>query len=169
MSENDVRLPYMKLSPEGMKALQDLEHYLNAFSGLEAVLLEMVRLRVSLLNGCDFCIGLHSTELAKGHEPASLIDGIANWQKSAAFTQRQRAALRWADAITNIQSDHADESSYAPLKLHFSEREIVDLTLAISSINAWNRLSIAFRLHWKPSGLEVQGRTETDVDEAEIQ
>ena len=157
MNDHQPRLPYVKLSPEGIAPLQALEHYLNAFSGLERSLLEIVRLRVSLLNECDFCIGLHRSELAKGHEPSSLIDAIANWQMSEAFTQRQRAALLWADTITNIQQSHAPSADYAAAQQHFSDREMVDLTIAISSINAWNRLAIAFRAEWKPPAAEKAG------------
>lgn len=152
MSDQQPRLPYVKLSPEGIAPMQALEHYLNAFSGLERSLLEIVRLRVSLLNGCDFCIGLHRSQLEKAHEPATLIDAIADWHNSKAFTQRQVAALLWADAITNIQHGHASAAKYATLQQHFSEQEMVDLTLAISSINAWNRLAIAFRSQWRPAG-----------------
>ena len=151
MSDHPRRLPYDELSPEGVAAMHALEHYLNAFSGLERDLLKIVRFRVSLVNGCEFCIGLHRTELEKGHVPASLIAAMTDWRRSDAFTHRQRAALLWADAITNIQGSHASDVEYASMEEYFSHREIVDLTLAISSINAWNRLAIAFRYRWKPS------------------
>ena len=157
MSKEEQRLPYMSLSPEGIEAMQSLEHYLNALSSLERPLLEMVRLRVSLLNGCDFCIGLHRRELERVNEPDELVQAITHWRKTEAFTHRQRAALQWADAVTNIQTSRASDSDYSDLEQHFSGKEIVDLTLAISSINAWNRLAIAFRSPWSPPKPVKQG------------
>ena len=143
MSEQQ-RLKYAELSPEGVGAMLGVEHFLNAFSGLESSLLEMVRLRASQINGCAFCIGLHGHELAKHNEPESRILAIERWSESDALTQRERAALRWTEAITNIQSGHASDEEYAAVRAHFGDREVVDLTLAIASINAWNRLAIAF-------------------------
>ena len=142
------RLRYPEFSPEGVGALRGLEHFLNASSGLEPVLLELVRLRSSQLNGCEYCIALHSAELQKHHEPASRIDTIATWPASDAFTERERAALRWAEVITDVQQGHAPDDEYAAVRLHFSDVETVNLTLAIAGINAWNRMAIAFRPQW---------------------
>lgn len=147
---NEQRLPYVRLSPDAIAAMQSLEHYLNVMSGLEKTLLELVRLRVSLLNGCEFCIGLHRYELQRIHEPESVIDAVARCRDSNAFTHRQRAALEWAEAITEIQTHRATDREYASLREHFSDKEIVDLTIAITSINAWNRLGIAFHSQWDP-------------------
>ncbi len=151
MSDEQPRLPYMSLSPDGIAAMQSLEHYLNALSSLERALLEMVRLRVSLLNGCDFCIGLHRQELERTNEPEELVQAVGSWRESQVFTHRQRAALQWTDSVTNIQTSRASDTDYFELKQHFSDEEIVDLTLAIGSINAWNRLAIAFRTRWNPA------------------
>lgn len=143
-----ARLEYGKLAPEGMEKLRALEHYLNTGTGLEPVLLDLVRLRVSLMNGCEYCINLHSTELRKMHEPEERIAGVAEWRTAGAgsggaYTQRERAALAWAEAVTNIQDGHADDAVYAQMREHFSEVEAVNLTLAITTINAWNRLAIS--------------------------
>ena len=168
-SNEQQRLPYIKLAPDGIGAMQELEHYLNALSGLEKTLLEMVRLRVSQLNGCHFCIGQHRQELGKTHAPETLIDAIPHWRESDSFTQRQRAGLLWAEAVTNIQSGHASDADYAVMQQHFSEKEIVDLTLAISSINAWNRLGIAFRARWdagKAGSKKAERRPENDEEQA---
>jgi AhpD family alkylhydroperoxidase len=139
------RLRYTDLAPEGIAAMRALEHYLNATSGLGAVLLELVRLRVSQVNGCEYCIGMHSHELLKHHEPQSRINAVTGWRSSDAFTARERAAFAWAEAVTDIQQGHADDAVYAEARGAFDEKELVDLTLAIAGINSWNRMAISFR------------------------
>ena len=146
---NGQRLRYMDLAREGMGALSGVEHVLNTASCLSAVLLELVRLRASLMNGCDYCVGLHTSELRKHHEPTGRIDGVGRWRESEAYTQRERAALRWAEVITDIQDGHASDEEFAAVQEHFSDVEVVQLTLAIASINAWNRMAIAFRPKWR--------------------
>jgi AhpD family alkylhydroperoxidase len=138
-----ARLEYGKLAPEGLARMRALEHYLNTETGLEAVLLDLVRLRASLLNGCEYCIHLHAAELRKLHEPDERIAGLADWRGSSAYTQRERSALAWCEALTNIQEGHAPDAVYAEVRAHFSEVETVNLTLAITTINAWNRIAIA--------------------------
>ncbi len=145
------RLRYPELAPEGVAALRTLEHYLNAASGLEPILLELVRLRASQLNGCEYCIATHTAELHKHNEPDTRIAAVEHWRQSEAFTERERAALRWTEAITNIQQGHASDDDYAAVKQHFTGSELVNLTLALASINAWNRLAIAFRPQWQSS------------------
>ena len=138
-----ARLKYGELAPEGMEKLRALEHYLNTGTGLEPVLLDLVRLRVSLMNGCEYCIKLHTEELQKLHEPDERIAGVAEWRSSNAFTQRERAALAWTEAVTNIQDGYAPDEVYAQVRAHFGEAETVNLTLTITTINAWNRLAIS--------------------------
>jgi AhpD family alkylhydroperoxidase len=143
-----ARLEYGKLAPEGLARMTALGHYLNTETGLEPVLLDLVRLRVSLMNGCEYCIHLHTEELKKLHEPEERIAGLSDWRgagagSGGAYTQRERAALAWAEAVTNIQDGHAEDGVYAAMREHFSEVEAVNLTLAITTINAWNRLEIA--------------------------
>ena len=130
--------------------MRALEHYLNAATTLPSVLLELVRLRVSLQNGCAFCIGHHTSELRKHNEPDSRILPLRDWQGSDAFTPKERAALAWADSLTDIQTGHAPDADYAAVATFFHDKDLVDLTLAITSINAWNRISIAFRTEWDP-------------------
>jgi AhpD family alkylhydroperoxidase len=137
------RLPYDTLAPDGLARMRELEHYLNTASGLEAVLLELTRLRASLMNGCEYCIHLHSKELRKLHEPEERIASVAQWRSSAAYTQRERSAFAWTEAVTNIQEEHAPDAIYDALRAHFNDVETVNLTLAITTINAWNRLAIA--------------------------
>ena len=131
--------------------MRGLEHYLNATTALPAVLLEFVRLRASLLNGCSFCVGHHIQELGKHNEPETRIEALRDWPASDAFTPRERAALAWTDAVTNIQGSHASDEEYAAVSAFFEGKDLVDLTLAIAGINAWNRMSIAFGAQWDPS------------------
>lgn len=145
-----ARLPYTKLAPEAYDALSALGHYLNTATALDHALLGLVYLRASLLNRCGFCIGMHTAELVKLHEPQSRIDAVADFAASDAFTARERAALAWTDAITNIQGSHASEAEYAAVSEFFQEKDLVDLTFAIAQINAWNRLGIAFAAEWAP-------------------
>ena len=150
----EQRLKYTELAPEGVAALRSLEHYLNAESGFPASLLELIRLRASLLNGCEYCVGMHSHELAKHHEPEGRIADVGRWRESDAYTHRERAALRWTEVVTDIQDGHAPDAEYQAALEHYSETELVKLTLAIATINAWNRIAIAFRAqhHEKPPG-----------------
>ena len=138
-----ARLEYGKLAPEGLEKMRALEHYLNTGTGLEPVLLDLVRLRASLMNGCEYCVHLHTAELRKLNEPEERIAGLSDWRGSNAYTQRERAALAWTEAVTNIQDGHAPDEVYAQVREHFSEVETVNLTLAITTINAWNRIAIA--------------------------
>jgi len=138
-----ARLSYEKLAPEGFAKLTALGHYLNTETGLEATLLDLVRLLASRMNGCEYCINLHSTELRKLHEPEERIAGVVDWRGSSAYTQRERAAFAWTEAVTNIQDGHAPDAVYAQVREHFSEVETVNLTLTIATINAWNRIAIS--------------------------
>ena len=138
-----ARLDYPKLAPEGLARMRALEHYLNTGTSLEPVLLDLVRLLASRMNGCEYCIHLHSAELRKLHEPEERIAGVVEWRGSSAYTERERAAFAWTEAVTNIQDGHAPDAVYDALRAHFSETETVNLTLTITTINAWNRLAIA--------------------------
>jgi len=138
-----ARLKYGELAPEGMARMRALEHYLNTETGLEPVLLDLVRLLASLLNGCEYCINLHSADLRKRNEPEERIAGLPEWKGSGAYTQRERAALAWTEAVTNIQDGHAPDAVYDQVREHFDEVETANLTLAITTINAWNRIAIA--------------------------
>jgi AhpD family alkylhydroperoxidase len=146
-----LRLPYPKLAPEAYKSLQALGHHLRTATSLDAVLLGLIDLRASQLNRCGFCIGMHSNELKHANEPDSRINAVANWRESDAFTPRERAALAWTEEITNIQDGHASDEAYEAVSEYFKDKDLVDLTFAIATINAWNRLAIAFRAEWNPS------------------
>jgi AhpD family alkylhydroperoxidase len=140
---SEVRLKYGQLAPEGLARMRELEHYLNNGAGLEASLRELVRLRVSLMNGCEYCIVLHTSELNKLNETAERIAEVADWRSLEIYTKRERAALAWAEAVTDIQEGHAPDVLYEAVREQFSDVETVNLTLVITTINAWNRISIA--------------------------
>lgn len=156
------RLNYPKLAPDAFRALQALGHYLHTQTALDHVLLGLVVLRASHLNRCSFCIAMHTAELQHLHEPQTRIDTVANWnapENRDVFTPRERAALAWADAITNIQQSHASDADYAAVTEYFRDKDLVDLTFAITQINAWNRLSVAFRSEWNPPTQSVAAPT----------
>jgi len=138
-----VRLKYGQLAPEGLEKMKALEHYLNTSTGLEPNLLDLVRLLASLLNGCEYCTRLHTSELQKLNETPERIAAVAEWRGASVYTQRERAALAWAEAVTNIQDGHSPDVVYDEMRAHFNEVEAVNLTLVITTINAWNRLSIS--------------------------
>ena len=138
-----ARLKYGQLALVGFERMTALGHYLTTETGLEANLLDLVRLLASLLNGCEYCINLHRTELQRLNEPPERIAGVAEWRGSSVYTQRERSAFAWTEAVTNIQDGHAPDAVYTQVREHFGEKETADLTLAITTINAWNRIAIA--------------------------
>jgi AhpD family alkylhydroperoxidase len=143
----EPRLNYPHIAPDGYAAMKGLEHYLNTATGLEATLQGLVRLLSSELNGCEYCIRMHTAELKHHNETPDRIASVLAWRDATVYTQKERAALAWAEAITNIQQAHAPDAVYNELKAHFTPAEMVNLTLTITNINAWNRLQIAFGEH----------------------
>jgi AhpD family alkylhydroperoxidase len=147
---SNFRLKYGQIAPLGLEKLRALEHYVNADSGLEHILLELVKIRASQLNGCESCIRVHTAELRNAGESEERIAGVTEWRNSDAYTKRERAALSWTEVVTNIQDGHAPAAVYEEVRAAFSEAETVNLTLGIATINAWNRMAIA--LGSRPSG-----------------
>jgi AhpD family alkylhydroperoxidase len=143
----EPRLKYWQLAPDGLAKMRELEHYLNTETGLEPSLLGLVRLRASLMNGCEYCIQVHTAELQKLNETAERIAGLADWRGSEAYTKRERAALAWTEAVTNIQEGHAPDVLFEAVRAEFTDVETVNLTLTISTINAWNRIAISLGAH----------------------
>ena len=143
----EVRLKYGQLAPEGLAKMTELEHYLNTGSGLEIALLQFVRLLASLMNGCEYCIHLHQAELKKLNETPERVGGLAEWRNSGLYTHRERAAFAWTEAVTNIQDGHAPDVIYDAMRAHFADVEAVNLTLVITTINAWNRIAISLGSH----------------------
>jgi AhpD family alkylhydroperoxidase len=138
------RLNIFQAAPEGAKAMLAVEAATDK-SGLEHSLLELVRLRVSQINGCAFCIHLHVQDARKHGETDIRIQLLDGWRDSPLFTDRERAALNWAESLTHIARTHGPDADYAMLQAQFNETEIGYLTLLIGSINLWNRVQIGLR------------------------
>jgi AhpD family alkylhydroperoxidase len=138
------RLKYAKAFPEGIHAQLNLGKVI-ASSGLEESLLHLVYTRASQLNGCAYCIDMHTKDARAGGETEQRLYALDAWRETPFFTSRERAALAWTEAITNIQQGHASDEAYQQARREFDEPELVKLTLAITYINAWNRVAIAFR------------------------
>ena len=127
-----------------MKAMMGLEIYL-AKSPLEKQLLHLIKYRVSQLNGCAFCLDMHSKDLRAGGETEQRLFVLDAWREAPFYTARERAALAWAEAVTFVTAGHVPDEVYTQARSEFSEEELIDLTLAVTAINSWNRFSIAFR------------------------
>jgi AhpD family alkylhydroperoxidase len=140
-----ARFSYPRVAPGVYDAMDALDSYLGA-SGLERPLLLLVQLRSSQLNGCAFCIDMHWKDLRAIDETEQRLYGLDAWRESPYYTDRERAALAWVEAVTFIANGHAGDGVYEEVRGHFTEKELADLTLAIATINAWNRLAIAARL-----------------------
>ncbi|MGH2506475.1 MAG: carboxymuconolactone decarboxylase family protein [Ktedonobacteraceae bacterium] len=140
----EARLNYAKVTPGLMKAMHGLETYL-AGCGLEPTLKELVKLRTSQINGCAYCVDMHSQDARALGETEQRLYALPVWQETPFFTERERAALLWTEKVTLIAVDHVPDEVYEQVRQHFSEEELANLTLAIATINAWNRLAISFR------------------------
>lgn len=140
-----LRQPYYELSSEAMQGLIASKTALER-GPLGKSLVELLYLRVSQINGCAFCLEKHSESLREEGVPQIKLDSLAGWRVSRHFDERERAALGWAEALTDIAGSHAADSDYQPLEAHFSPREISDLTIAVALMNGLNRLAIGMRL-----------------------
>ncbi|HEY1996842.1 carboxymuconolactone decarboxylase family protein [Paraburkholderia sp.] len=138
------RLDFYKASPHAIKAMLGLEEFIGK-SSIEKSLAELVRLRASQINGCAFCVDMHTTDARKGGETDRRLASVVTWRETPFFTERERAALEWTEAVTLVSETHVPDAVWEAVKPHFTEQELVDLTLLISAINGWNRLAIAFR------------------------
>ena len=139
-----TRLDFYKASPDAMKAMMALEVAISKL-GLEKSLIELVKLRASQINGCAFCIDMHTADARKAGETECRLYGVTAWRETPFFTERERAALAWTEALTCVADTHAPDADYEMAAAQFSEKELVDLTLAINAINSWNRFSVGFR------------------------
>jgi AhpD family alkylhydroperoxidase len=138
------RLDFYKASPDSAKAMIALEGAVMK-SGLEHDLLELVKLRASQINGCAYCVDMHSADARKRGETERRLHAVVVWRESPLFTERERAALAWTESLTLIAQTHASDADYEWLSSQFDEEERVKLTLAINAINGWNRLAVGFR------------------------
>ena len=138
------RIEYLKVAPGGYRAMLGLEEYLRQ-CGLDESLLDLVKLRASQVNGCAYCIDMHWKDLRARGENEQRLYGLDAWEESPYYNERERAALAWTEAVTNIRDGHVRDEVYQNVRKHFSEKEMADLTLAVAAINAWNRLAISAR------------------------
>ncbi len=138
------RLEAQKTSPAAYHAMLALEMFVRK-SGLEPSLIELVKMRASQINGCAYCIDMHSKDARAAGESEQRLYALNAWRETPFFTDRERAALAWTEAVTLVAEGHVPDEVYEEARQHFAEEELVNLTMAVVTINGWNRLAIAFR------------------------
>jgi len=136
------RLNYNEINPKAVEELGSIDEHLNS---IEKKLKALVELRVSQINGCPYCLDLHANQARNAGETQQRLDCLSAWKECSIFTDKECAALDWAEAVTYIGSTRAPVEKYETLKAYFSEKQIVDLTFIISLMNSWNRIAISFR------------------------
>ncbi|MCD2166779.1 carboxymuconolactone decarboxylase family protein [Comamonas koreensis] len=139
-----TRLDFYTADPAIMKALLGVENQI-AKGSLDILLKELVRLRASQINGCAFCLDMHVTDAVKAGESSRRLATVAAWRETPFFSDRERAALAWTEALTLVSHDHVPDAVWEAVRPHFSDAELMELTAVITSINSWNRFAIAFR------------------------
>ena len=140
-----ARFNFTQAAPGAYKAMLGLEQYLHS-CGLEESLLHLLKLRTSQINGCAYCLDMHWKDLRAMGENEQRLYSLDAWRESPFYTDRERAALEWAESVTRIIDDHVPDDVYERVRQHFNEKELSDLTLAVAAINAWNRLCISARI-----------------------
>jgi AhpD family alkylhydroperoxidase len=140
----EPRLSYSKIAPDGIKAMSNLNRYVEE-CGLEPLLLELVKMRASQINGCAYCIDMHSKDARALGESEQRLYALNAWRETPFYNERERAALLWTEELTLLSETHASDAVYEEVRQHFSDKEMVNLTLAIVVINGWNRLAVGFR------------------------
>lgn len=140
----EQRLRYSAVAPQGIAALLGIESYVRSV-GLEHTLLHLLKTRASQINRCAYCIDMHTKDARAGGETEQRLYALSAWRETPFFSGRERAGLAWTEAITLISHGSVPDALYEEARRHFSEKELVDLTLGIIAINGWNRLAIAFR------------------------
>jgi AhpD family alkylhydroperoxidase len=150
----EQRIDLMKNGQGAVKALLGLGGYLMKSGKLDKNLVELVNMRVSQINGCAYCLDMHSKDLRAAGETEQRLYLISAWREAPFYTDRERAALEWAEAVTLITDGHVPDEVYGRARAQFSEEELIDLTLAVAAINSWNRMNVAFRT---PAGGYVVG------------
>ncbi len=140
----EQRLNYSKVAPDAMKAMNALERAVKG-SDIEPALQELVKLRASQINGCAYCVDMHTKDARIKGETEQRLYALSVWEKTPFYTERERAALLWTETLTLVSETHVPDDVYNEVRQHFSEKELVDLTLAIVLINGWNRFAVSFR------------------------
>jgi AhpD family alkylhydroperoxidase len=139
-----TRIDYYKVAPGAVKPLYALEQYLRA-SELEPSLIELVKLRASLMNGCAYCVDVHTKDARAKGETEQRLFAVPVWRETPFFSPRERAALAWTEAVTEIGRSGVSDALYDEARAEFTDKELVDLTIAVIAINAWTRLGVTFR------------------------
>lgn len=139
-----TRMNYFAKAPDLLKKVTELNHAVEA-SGFDRTILHLVKIRASQINGCAYCVDMHVKEARKDGETEQRMHLISAWRESPLYSERERAAFEWTEALTLLPQSRADDQFYDPLKAHFSDVEIVQLTMLIGVINTWNRLAVGFR------------------------
>jgi len=138
------RIDYRKYAPEAQKAMLALEKYISD-SGLEPLLVHLMKMRASQINGCAYCIDMHSIDARALGETEQRLYALDAWRETPFFSDRERAALAWTEAITVVSETHVPDAVFEEVKKYFSEKEIMDLTIVATTINMWNRMAISTR------------------------
>ncbi len=139
-----IRLEYRDIAPQAVQALAGVNAYVDG-SSLQPLLRRLIEVRTSQINGCAYCVRVHTRQALALGETQERIDALAGWQVSDLFESGERAALGWTEAVTKITEGDTTDGKFASLRMHVDDREIVDLTWAISTMNAWNRIAVAFQ------------------------
>lgn len=151
----EQRIDYATAAPEALRTMLAMERYVRG-SGLEHALLHLVKLRASQINGCAYCVDMHSKDARAGGESEQRLYALSVWRETPFFTERERAALAWTEALTRVGDGGVPDDLFDLAREHFSEKELVDLTMAVVAINGWNRIAIPFRTpvgSYQPAGV----------------
>lgn len=138
------RLEYRKVNPEAIKAMDGLETYVRE-CGIEPSLLDLIKVRASQINGCAYCIDMHTKDAKARGESEQRLYALDAWRETPFYTERERAALEWVEAVTLVTEGHVPDVVFEQARGQFTEQELVNITLAVVTINGWNRLAISFR------------------------
>ena len=141
---SNPRIDYKTVAPAALRAQSGLEQYVRS-TGLEHSLIHLIKLRASYINGCAYCVDMHTKDARLEGETEQRLYAVAVWHETPFFTPRERAALAWTDSLTNISQTHAPDEVFVEVKEHFTDEEIVALTMAVVAINGWNRIAISMR------------------------
>jgi AhpD family alkylhydroperoxidase len=139
------RIDYQKTARDGVRIMGEMERYLRS-CGLEHSLIELIKVRASQINGCAFCLDMHTKDARAEGETEQRLYALSAWRETPFFTDRERAALDWTEKLTLISTNDVPDSLYEAVREHFNEQELVNLTLAVNAINNWNRLAISMRV-----------------------
>ena len=140
----EPRMNYAHASPEAYRAMAGLERFVRE-SGIEHSLLHLIKMRASQMNGCAYCIDMHSKDARAAGETEQRLYALDAWRETPFYTPRERAALAWTEALTNVQDGHVPDAVYEEARAEFSEEELMNLTMAVVAINGWKRIAFAFR------------------------